>query len=78
MIPLKELVRMPKDTTQTYLLDPGDETYFLKKLATYCSRAKASVEHDIWLAVRMRDDTVRRLVVCRVIQAGEKRKRRAA
>ena len=35
MIPLADLVRMPKGTMQTYIIDTGDESYFLKKLSTY-------------------------------------------
>lgn len=78
MIGLSEFVRMPKGATQTYLLSSGEESPFLKKLSTYANRANARIEHDMWLCVRIKDDTVQRMVVCKVVKAGNKlvRKRR--
>lgn len=77
MIPLADFVRMPKGATQTYLLESGDESPFLKKLATYCARAHAKIEYDIWLCIRARDDRVQRMIVCKIVIAGRKRKRRS-
>lgn len=76
MIPLADLVRMPKGTVQTYLLNSGEESYFLKKLSTYVARAKAKVDHDMWVCIRLRDDTVSRMVVCKVIKPGKKLQRK--
>lgn len=73
---LAKLVRMPKGTTQTFLLQPGEESYFLKKLSTYAFRANAKVAHDMWLAVRLSDDTVQRMVVVKILRPGKKLKRR--
>ena len=76
MIPLADIVRMPKGTTQTYLLDAGDESYFLKKLSTYAMRAGAKVEHSIWLCVRLKDHLVQNMVQVSVIRQGSKLKRK--
>ncbi len=76
MIPLSDIVRMPKGTIQTYLLDAGDEPYFLKKLSTYAMRAGAKVEHDIWLCVRLKDHTAQNMVQVSVIRQGKKLKRK--
>ena len=75
MIPIADLVRMPKGTVQTYLLDAGDESYFQKKLSTYSTRANAAIEHDIWLCVRLKDHMVQNMVQCTVIKQGKKLKR---
>lgn len=75
MVPLSELVRMRKGTVQTYLLNVGDESYFQKKLSTYCKRAKAEVAHNIWMCVRIRDHFVQKMVQCTVVKQGKKLKR---
>lgn len=76
MIPLSNLVRLPKGTVQTYLLDAGDDSYFLKKLSTYATRANAKVEHDFWLCVRRRDNFVQTMVQIKVLRQGKKLKRK--
>ncbi len=76
MTPIAEFIRKPKGTTETYLLPPGEESYFLKKMATYALRAKARVAHDVWLAVRLSDDTVQRMIVVKVLKPGKKLKKR--
>ena len=75
MIPLADLVRMPKGTMQTYIIDTGDESYFLKKLSTYSTRAKSKTEHDIWLCIRRRDNFVQTMAQVKVIRQGRKLKR---
>lgn len=77
MITLSQLVRMPKGTTETYLLDQLDnESYLLKKLSVYALRAKAKVTHDVWICIRTSDDSVRRMVTCTVAKQGKKLKSR--
>lgn len=77
MIVLSQLVRMPKGTVQTYLLEAGEtESYLLKKLSTYAFRAEAKVTHRIAMVVFLDDDTVRRMVICKVIKQGKRLKKR--
>ncbi len=76
MMPLSDFVRMPKGSTQTFLLNSGEESYFLKKLATYSARAKAKVEYDMWLCIRVRDDIVQRMAVCKVVTQGKELRRK--
>lgn len=75
MISLSQLVRMPKGTTQTYLLAKDEESYFLKKLSTYALRTNAKVTHDVWMCVRLKDDFVQRMVTVMVLKPGRKIKR---
>ena len=77
MINLSELVRMPRGTVQTYLLEPHEtESYLLKRLSTYALRARAKIEHRVALVVFLDDDSARRMVICKVIQQGRKLKKR--
>lgn len=76
MITLSKLVRCPVGTTETYLLEEGEtESYLLKKLSTYARRSGAEVEHRVALVIFLADDTIRRMVVCKVTKAGKKLKR---
>lgn len=70
IISLSKIVRMPAGTTQTYLLAQGDAVKFLKKLSIYTLRSKAIIDHESWVAVRLRDDTVQRMVIVKVINPG--------
>lgn len=76
MTPLSELIRKPKGTLETYFLEPGTESYFLKKLSTYALRARAKVDYDVWVSLRLRDDTVQRMVVVKIIRPGRRIKKR--
>lgn len=75
MIPLSELVRLPVETKETYTMYDGELPYFLKKLSTYSIRANARIHHRIATVIWDDSDTVSRMVVCKVVKAGKKRRR---
>lgn len=72
---LAELLRMPKGTTETFIVSRDEESYFLKKLHTYALRTKAKVDYIIYVCVSLRDDSVARMIVVKVLKSGEQLKR---
>lgn len=75
MITLSELVRSPAGTMETYTMYRGETPYFLKKLSTYAKRANAKIFHKVGTTTWDDEDTVSRMVVCKVIKPGKKLKR---
>lgn len=75
MITLNELVRMPVGSKEMYTMYRGEESYFLKKLATYAFRAGAKVHHKSASVVWDDEDTIDRIVVVKVLKPGKKLKR---